>query len=142
LKRKARELDIAHAIEFTGFMPMEKAWKIVGEADVCVSPFYPIPILNSTSPTKLVEYMAMGKAVVANDHPEQRKVIEESGGGVCVPYDVQDFAEAIIKLLKNPEDTKKMGTKGREYVERKRDYNHISEMVEYEYFKILGINVE
>jgi glycosyltransferase involved in cell wall biosynthesis len=142
LKQEARELDIAHAIEFTGFMPMEKAWEIVREADVCVSPFYPTPILNSTSPTKLIEYMAMGKAVVANDHPEQRIVIEESGGGVCVPYDVQDFAEAIIKLLKNPEITKNMGIKGREYVERKRDYNHISEMVEYEYFKILGVNVE
>ncbi len=42
-------------------------------------------ILRAASPTKLVEYMAMGKAVVANDHPEQKRVIEESGAGYCVP---------------------------------------------------------
>jgi hypothetical protein len=40
--------------------------------------------LNPASPTKLVEYMALGKAVVANDHPDQRMVLEQSGAGICV----------------------------------------------------------
>lgn len=140
LKREAKEQGIEHAIKFTGFIPMDSAWEIVREADVCVSPFYPTPILNSTSPTKLVEYMAMGKAVVANDHPDQRVVLKESGGGICVPYNTRDFADAIIKLLQDPETAKNMGIKGRAYIEKKRDYKFIADMVESEYFKILGFN--
>ncbi len=87
---------------FVGQLPQAQALRYVREADVCVSPFYPTAILQSTSPTKLVEYMAMGKAVVANDHPEQKRVIEESGAGYCVPYEEQPFADAIVKLLKDP----------------------------------------
>ena len=48
--------------------------------------------------------MALGKAVVANDHPEQRRVIEESGAGICVPYAEQPFAAAIVRLLEDPDD--------------------------------------
>ena len=29
------------------------------------------PLLNTSSPTKLIEYLAMGKSIVANNHPEQ-----------------------------------------------------------------------
>ena len=36
-----------------------EALRYVQEADVCTSPFYPTPILQSTSPTKLVEYMSL-----------------------------------------------------------------------------------
>ena len=70
LIREAQRLEVEDASETAyGQMPQDQALRYVQEADVCVSPFFPTPILNSTSPTKLVEYMAMGKAVVANDHP-------------------------------------------------------------------------
>ena len=137
LKKEAKRLDILKYIIFTGFLPMKEAWEYIREADVCVSPYYPIPILLSTSPTKLVEYMAMGKPVVANDHPEQRLVIEQSGGGICVPYDENAFAEAIIQLLNDPEKAKEMGYRGRQYVEKYRCYSKISEIVENKYFQIL-----
>ncbi len=136
LKEEAQRLNILKYVIFTGFLPMKEAWEYVREADVCVSPYYPIPILLSTSPTKLIEYMAMGKPVVANDHPEQRLVIEQSGGGICVPYDENDFAEAIVYLLKQPEKAKEMGQKGRLYVERYRDYSKIANIVEDKYLQI------
>ena len=99
LKDEARRLGIEGAVLLTGFVPQQEAWAYVKEADVCVSPYYPTPILNSTSPTKLIEYMAMGKAVVANDHPEQRLVISKSKAGICIPYEENAFAEAILYLL-------------------------------------------
>ena len=116
---------------------MQEAWKFVSKADVCVSPFYPTPILNSTSPTKLIEYMAIGKPVVANDHPEQNLVILESGAGICVPWEENAFADAIVKLLSQPEIAEKMGHKGRHYVEKHRNYKIIANVVENEYFRIL-----
>lgn len=142
LRREAERMNVADRLLITGWLPMEEAMRYVTQASVCVSPFFPTPILNSTSPTKLVEYMAMGKAVVANDHPEQRLVIEESGAGLCVPYEERAFADAIIELLRNPKRAAEMGRRGREYVERHRSYDRIADAVEKKYLELLNQKTE
>jgi glycosyltransferase involved in cell wall biosynthesis len=137
LKHEASRLNILDAVVFTGFMERNKALGIVKSATVCISPFYPTPILNSTSPTKLVEYMALGKSVVANDHPEQKLVLEKSGGKICVPYSENEFAKAVIYLVKHPEVNKKMGNLGRQWAYQNRTYPIIADLVESTYSKIL-----
>lgn len=139
LKDEAKRLGIESAVFLTGFVPQQEAWAYVKEADVCVSPYYPTPILNSTSPTKLIEYMAMGKAVVANDHPEQRLVISESKAGICVSYEESAFAEAILHLLNHPNEAKEMGIRGREYVEKYRSYEQIADLVERKLLQVCNI---
>ncbi len=136
LRGEAESHNATHAVVFTGHLPMDKAWEYVRNADVCVSPYYPIPILNSTSPTKLVEYMAMGKAVVANDHPEQSLVIRMSGGGICVPWDESRFASAILEILDDPKASQEMGQKGRKFVEQYRTSNIMANLVEREYLRL------
>ncbi len=130
LLQEARRLGVADAMVMVGQLPQAEALGYVHEANVCVSPFYPTPILNSTSPTKLVEYMAMGKAVVANDHPEQRLVIEASGAGYCVPYEESAFAAAVVSLLRAPETSAMMGRRGRQYALEHRSYAKIADLVE------------
>jgi glycosyltransferase involved in cell wall biosynthesis len=130
LRDEAARLGLSESVVLVGQLPQPEALRYVREADVCVSPFFPTPILNSTSPTKLVEYMAMGKAVVANDHPEQRLVIEQSGAGYCVPWDEKRFAEAIVKLIADPDGSRAMGERGRLYVLRHRAYGAIADLVE------------
>ena len=136
IKNEVKRLGINGNVRFTGNLPRREALSYVSRADVCVSPFYPTPILNSTSPTKLIEYMAMGKPVVANDHPEQSLVISESGGGICVSYSEELFAEAIVELLDQPEVAARMGARGRRYVEQSRTYVRIAQMVEEQYHKV------
>ncbi len=133
LRDEARKLGISDAVVFTGFLPFDKAWQYVHRATVCVSPFYPTPILNSTSPTKLVEYMAFSKPVVANDHPDQCKVISESGAGYCVAWDESQFADAIVKIISDPAAAGKMGRRGKEYVEKHRSYRAIAESLDHVY---------
>ncbi len=138
LMQEARRLDVLPAVVFTGQLPRNEALQYVQDADVCVSPFYPTPILNSTSPTKLVEYMSMGKAVVANTHPEQKLLIEESGCGYCVPYEEKAFAEAISTLIRAPDLARAMGERGRRYVVEHRSYGTIASGVEREMLRITG----
>ncbi|WP_022661407.1 glycosyltransferase family 4 protein [Paucidesulfovibrio longus] len=135
----ARELGVAERCEFTGFLPPSEAWKRLNRALVCLSPFYPAPILNSTSPTKLVEYMALARPVVATDHPEQRLVIEQSGAGLCTPYDEAAFAEAMLRLLADPGEARRMGLRGREYVLANRTYSSIADRVDAVYRRLLGL---
>lgn len=137
LHSEVARLGIENAVVFTGYLPMQEAWEYVRNADVCVSPYFPTPILNSTSPTKLIEYMAMGKAVVGNDHPEQSLVINESGAGYCSPWSEDKFSESIIKLLDDPLLAKEMGGKGRRYVEKYRTNSRMVDIVENKYYELL-----
>jgi glycosyltransferase involved in cell wall biosynthesis len=138
LLSEARRIGVLPAVVFVGQLPQQEALRYVRDADVCVSPFYPTPILNSTSPTKLVEYMSLGKAVVANTHPEQQLLIEESGCGYCVPYDEQAFADGIVKLLNSPQLAHSMGERGKRYVLEHRAYGTIADQVEREMLKIVA----
>lgn len=135
---EAARLGVSDALVMVGQLPQAEALKYVREADVCVSPFYPTPILNSTSPTKLVEYMAMSKAVVANDHPEQRLMIEESRAGYWVPYEEQAFANAIVKILRDPQEADAMGLRGYDYVVARRSYRVLADGVEKKLCEIAG----
>jgi glycosyltransferase involved in cell wall biosynthesis len=137
IRSEARRLGILDRVEITGFLDRKDALQLISRATVCVSPFYPTPILNSTSPTKLIEYMAIGRPVVANDHPEQRLVLQQSRAGYCVPYEERAFAGAILRVLADPIEAMAMGRRGREYVERHRDYRRIGEFVAQQYREIV-----
>lgn len=138
IEKEASRLGLSTAVTVTGFLPMEQAWELVRKADICFSPFYPIPVLLSTSPTKLVEYMAMAKCIVANEHPEQCQVMEASGVGRCIPWDEQAFAEEVCYLLDDPERARQMAAKGPDWVREYRTYDVITDIVEYQYQKLLG----
>lgn len=136
LEQLARQLGLDQAIRFTGFLPIEHAWEIAASAAVCISPFYPTKVLASTSPTKLVEYMALGRPVVCNDHPEQLEIIRESGAGLCVGWGQKEFADAMIWMLEHPEEAEAMGAKGPAWVTENRTYCEIARKVYAKYLEI------
>jgi glycosyltransferase involved in cell wall biosynthesis len=138
LKQEAEKLGIARAVTITGFLPQRQAWEYVQKADVCVSPIYPSPIYDVGSPTKLLEYMAMGKASVANDQPEQKVVLAESQAGICVPWNEASFCQAMAYLLNHPGEARQMGLKGRQYVEVKRNYKQTADIVDRTLLEING----
>src|SRR5688572_15762369 len=129
LRREADRLGIGGNVAITGWLPMREAWQHVLRAALCVSPYLPVPILRSTSPTKLIEYMALGKPVVANDHPEQADVLRASGAGIVCAWNEQEFAAAIVELLMDPQRCKKMGAAGRSYVAEHRTHWAMVELV-------------
>ena len=137
LKARVSELKLEQSVIFTGFIPMEQGWKYIQASDVCLSPFRPTPMLDSTSPTKVVEYLAMKKPVVANTHPDQSKVLDESNAGYAVDYTIEAFAEASIKLLENNILAREMGERGYEYVLKNRAYDVIGQKLFSKYEDLL-----
>jgi glycosyltransferase involved in cell wall biosynthesis len=138
LREEAGRLGVSDAVVFVGQLPQPQAFRYVQDANVCVSPLVPTPVYNVASPTKLVEYMAMAKAVVANTHPDQQLLIQESGGGYCVPYEEQPFADAIVRLLRAPDMARMMGERGRRYALMHRTYDKIADVVERQMINILA----
>lgn len=134
----AADLGLSDAVEITGFLPMEQAWGHVREADICFSPFQPIPVLLSTSPTKLVEYLAMAKCVVANEHPEQSKVLAESGTGRAVAWGDEAFADEVLRLLDDPGGACAMAARGPDWVRANRTYDVIACALSGHYRRLLA----
>jgi glycosyltransferase involved in cell wall biosynthesis len=62
--------------------------------------------------TKIAEYLASGRAVVAKDVARLREMIDDTGAGRVVPQDPEAMAEAILDLLE-PERADAMGRAGR-----------------------------
>jgi glycosyltransferase involved in cell wall biosynthesis len=96
-------------------------------------------MLLSTSPTKLVEYLALGLPVVASEHPEQRLILHMSGAGVCAPWGARHFARAVRWLLRRShEERTSMGARGRAWIETHRTYARIADTLEGKYGQLLS----
>jgi glycosyltransferase involved in cell wall biosynthesis len=85
-----------------GLVAHERALELLSACDVCVSPH--VPNADGSrffgSPTKLFEYMGLGKPVVASDLEQIGEVIEHERNGLLhPPGDVTAAAAAIERLL-------------------------------------------
>jgi len=138
LEARVAAAGLTERFDFTGFIPIEQAWQKIAESDICVSPFLANRVLRVASPTKLVEYMAFGKPVVANQHPEHNRVLKASGGGVCVPWSVEGFAGGILTCLNDPKAAQAMGRRGRQWVLENRTYDRLAEQVYQVYARLLS----
>jgi glycosyltransferase involved in cell wall biosynthesis len=142
LQRFADNFGMKDDVIFTGWVPHSEIPNFIAAANVGVSSVPPFSFYKMSSPIKMFEYMAMGKPVVANEEiPEHKEVLEESGGGILVPFIPEAFADAIVELLDNPQRAADMGKRGREWVVNNRSYDVMAREVEKRYFEVLDREV-
>ena len=139
LRTRAAAAQVADSLEITGFLPRADALQRMREADIAFSPFFPVPVFLSTSPTKLVECMALGIPIVASEHPEQRLILKASKAGLCAPWHARHFARAVRHLLRiGPTERVSMGRRGRQWIEQHRSYSSIADDLERKYRDLLA----
>lgn len=129
LKSVSRDLSVEEKVVFAGKVPRVKVPEYTAIADICLSPIPEIPIYMVSYPTKMVEYMGAGKAVVASRIPEQEKIIQSSCCGICTEFKEENFSRAIVQLLNNDAERNEMGKRGAEYAVRYLSYDRIYEKV-------------
>jgi len=137
LQRRIAALGLEDAVVLTGQRPRAEALGYMQACEICLAPCAPLPFLQSSSPTKLVEYLFLARPVVAAEHPEQRAILDASGAGVCVEHDAQAFADAMHALLEDPQRRAELGARGRDYVLRHRSYDQIADFVDGRYRNLL-----
>jgi len=140
LKQKALELGVSDDVVWTGWLPIEEGWRYARAAEIGLSPIPRGPLLDVGSPTKALEYMALGLPVVGNDNPDQAGVLRESGAGLCLELGARTFAEGVIRLLEDETLRKEMATRGPEFVSRKRSYQIIADDLQAAYRHLFGLS--
>jgi glycosyltransferase involved in cell wall biosynthesis len=93
---------LSDRVLLTNVVAHERALAFLAACDVCVSPHVPNPDGSRFfgSPTKLFEYMGLGKPIVASALEQIGEVLENGRTGLlCPPGDVDAAADAVIRLL-------------------------------------------
>ena len=128
LEKQALALGLGDAVLFTGSVPYAEIPDYLGAATCCVAPF--TASRGETSPLKLFDYMAAGKATVATAIPAVEELVKSSQAIVTVPPDdAARMAEEILGLIREPLRREALGSNGRTYVEQHHSWVRIAERI-------------
>ena len=123
LEGAASSMDLAERVTFLDRVPRREVPRYLRAARCSVAAIPPTPLYRVSSATKVVESLALAVPVVANrEIPDQRELIEASGGGYCPPYEEAAFTESLVALLADAEEARRRGGAGRRYVVEHRSY--------------------
>jgi glycosyltransferase involved in cell wall biosynthesis len=103
---------------FTGGVGHEQVPRLLDACDVLASPH--IPLADDTeffgSPTKIFEYMAMGKGIVASRLGQIGEVLSDGESALLVePGNTRELTEAIVRLGQSPELREHLGENARRH---------------------------
>ena len=110
------EMALADYVTFLGRAPDAELFSVLSSADICVNPDRVNPMNNLSTMNKILEYMAMKKAMVQFDVVEGR-VSAGDASLYAKPNDPIDFADKIVELLADPKRCARMGEIGRARIE-------------------------
>jgi glycosyltransferase involved in cell wall biosynthesis len=116
-RRLAAELGVVDRIEWTGLLPHDEAVRRLGACDVLASPHVPLSSGQAFfgSPTKLFEYMAIGRPIVASALEQIGEVLEDGRTAVLVPPgDPEALARAIARVVGTEDRGRSLGAAARE----------------------------
>lgn len=107
-----RSAGLGERVRFTGLVPQDRTPAWVAAFDIALAPHVPnadgSPFFGS--PTKVFEYLAAGKPVVASRLGQIAEIVEHDGNGWLVPPgDARALGEAVAALAVSPETRERLG---------------------------------
>ncbi|EGP5401532.1 hypothetical protein UA3_00326 [Enterococcus faecium EnGen0263] len=98
LEQICQERNITNVV-FLGYIPRKLVPTVTDIADITMTCFKNIPILETNSPNKFFDSLAAGKPVIVNSNGWTRKVVETNQIGFYVDGDnPEDLAQLLINL--------------------------------------------
>jgi len=119
-------------VRFTGIIEYECIQDFLSICDILISPHGKTPDGREFfgSPTKLFEYMAMGKAIVASNLGQIGQILEHGKTALlCEPGNVEELLKGIIYLVENPEERFRIAKNTRQKAKEKHTWRQNAERV-------------
>lgn len=133
LLQYAERAGLSDAVRITGWLPSAQAWELLLGADLALS-YIPRGVrYDVSSPTKLLEYLALAMPAVGNDSPDQVQVLEASQAGWLTVSMPAAMASAMDEVLANPERARLRASHGPAYIASARSYAIIAAQVAQQY---------
>jgi len=140
---KRLEAEVASGrVIFTGAVGHERVPRLLDACDILVAPHVPLADGSEFfgSPTKIFEYMAMGKGIVASRLGQIGEVLMDGETALLVePGDVDELRAAIMRMVEDKGLREALGIKARETAEREHTWTHNARRVLDEYKFLTGL---
>jgi len=119
-------LHLENNIDILPPVPIQKIPRYIQACDVGVIPLPPENEWWRVSvPLKTLEYLAMGKPIIATKIPFHKKIFESARCGVLVETNApQDLAAAVLFLYQHQDMLAEMGQQGKKLVETYFSWDH------------------
>ena len=134
VKENLQRYGVMDITTLTGIIPQEEGPTHLAACDILASPH--VPNLDGTpffgSPTKLFEYMAMGKGIVASDLDQIGEILEHDKTAWMVkPGDVDSLVDGLMTLIGDKDLRERLGKAAREEVVAKYTWKeHTRKIIE------------
>jgi glycosyltransferase involved in cell wall biosynthesis len=106
LERLAAELKLGDRVRFTGVIHRDQVPALVAAFDIALQP----AVVAYASPLKLIEYLALGKAIVAPNQPNIAEVLAHDQNALLFePGDVSGLERSLARLAHDHELRGRLG---------------------------------
>lgn len=114
LKELTRSYNIDNLV-FTGSLPLQETYKIIADSEIVLFPFPKSICTEVACPIKVIEYMALGKAIVLDEVSDISRYLKINDAAlVCTNDSENEFAEHILLLHNDNKLADTLGKKARE----------------------------
>lgn len=132
-----KKAGVEKSVIYTGRIDQSEGPSYLDACNVLLSPHIPNPDGTDFfgSPTKLFEYMAMGKTIIASNLNQIGEILEHNKTAILIePNNETILAETIEKAIENPELYKKLGENARNEVLAKYTWDkHVEKIIAFLY---------
>jgi glycosyltransferase involved in cell wall biosynthesis len=124
--RLVEDLGLSGAVTDFGPCPFEEIPTFLGAADVLLLPMSDNLMNRARGPIKLGDYLAAGRAIVANPVGDLVEIFERDDVGLLAGQTPESYGAAIAELLGDETRCVRMGRRAREVAEQRYAWRHLA----------------
>jgi glycosyltransferase involved in cell wall biosynthesis len=136
--RTIEELGLAGVVLEAGPQPFERVPTFLGAADVLLLPLSDNLMNRARGPIKLGDYLAAGRATLANPVGDVVEVFQRDEVGVLAGDTPEAYGEALASLLKDRARCARIGHHARAVAETRYAWSQLAPQLEQIYVTALG----
>jgi glycosyltransferase involved in cell wall biosynthesis len=129
VKTTMKNAGLEEIVEIVPPIPHSEIPKELWSADWGISLLEPNVYFESSPPAKVFEYLAAGLPVIANDIQTHTDYLSDGINSLIVPYEAGAFADAMLRLIENPDLRKSLSENALRSASNLSDSGALSTMV-------------
>ncbi len=138
MKSYAKRLRLEDSVLFVGGQPHTKIPSYLAAADVAIHILGDQYLIDrARCNTKTIEYMAMGKPIVATNLGEVRETLKDDAGMLVEGRSPDDYAEAVKRVLLDKGLQQRLGENARKRAEERHDSRVLAHVLRQSYRNLL-----
>ena len=104
-------------VHFHGPVPRDQVPEVIAASDACAVLLRRRDVFKTVIPTKMLEFMAAGRPVLLGVEGQAKEILDAAGAGIAVePENVNDLADAVMKLFHDRSAGEQLGRNGRAFI--------------------------